>query len=168
MIERCEFERSQIDLDFAVFHQPEVKNGIGHEGLNGGYSTGSSDSAGDGAAGPPVNDMSALSCGICGRASSRPSGSGNCRSRLVGALYRQAQRRRPASIRIDGQDHGAGNPLACAHFHIVARLCDPCHYRVSMLGYRNIVSKSGMTRFNIILLIDTRCCKHQIEMSPVR
>ena len=68
-----------------------MKNGVGNEGLNGGYSNGSYDSVGYGVAGPPVYDMSASSYGTCG----------------------------PAR--------------------------DPSHYRVSMLGHRNMIGKPDMS-----------------------
>ncbi|VXC97319.1 hypothetical protein SPHINGOT1_270025 [Sphingomonas sp. T1] len=35
MIERCEFQGGQIELDLAVFHEPEMKNAIGHATLDG-------------------------------------------------------------------------------------------------------------------------------------
>ncbi len=35
VIERCEFQGGQIKLDLCVFHQPEMKNAIGHEPLDG-------------------------------------------------------------------------------------------------------------------------------------
>ena len=38
MIERCEFQGGQIELDLPVFHEPEMKNAIGHATLDGGFS----------------------------------------------------------------------------------------------------------------------------------